>query len=110
MMERGEYIESDAFPEFNLSEDERMNSNVQKLLGANMDIDFSNTDFGNSQCPWDLADNTTAHKCAVKNISICKYFCGVQYLDSVLCSYPHENLTVLTRDDVDRGNYFLPMK
>jgi 8-oxo-dGTP pyrophosphatase MutT (NUDIX family) len=28
---------------------------------------------------------------AVKNISICKYFCGVKYLDSVLCSYPHGN-------------------
>ena len=31
------------------------------------------------------------HKCAVKNISICKFFCGVKYLDSVLCSYPHGN-------------------
>ena len=39
----------------------------------------------------DIAENTTVHKCAVKNISICKYFCGVKYLDSVLCSYPHGN-------------------
>ena len=42
-------------------------------------------------CPWNEAENTTVHKCAVKNISICKYFCGVKYLDSVLCSYPHGN-------------------
>ena len=30
------------------------------------------------------------------------YFTDIQYLDSVLCSYPHENLTVLTRDEIDR--------
>ena len=41
--------------------------------------------------PWNEAENTTVHKCAVKNISICAYFCGVKYLDSVLCSYPHGN-------------------
>lgn len=79
-----------------------MDERVKKLIGANMDIDFGNADFGNSECPWNTAENTDEHKCAVKNTSICKYFCGIQYLDSVLCSYPHETLTVLTRDEIDR--------
>lgn len=80
-----------------------MDSRVKKRIGANMDIDFSNADFGNTRCPWNDAENTDMHKCAVKNTSICPYFCGVQYLDSVLCSYPHETLTVLTQDEIDRN-------
>lgn len=79
-----------------------MDNRVKKLMGANMDIDFSNADFGNSQCPWNLAEGTGAHRCAVKDTSICPYFCGVQYLDSVLCSYPYENRSVLSRDEMDR--------
>ncbi|MBD5093210.1 MAG: hypothetical protein HDT26_02760 [Subdoligranulum sp.] len=75
---------------------------IRKIIGSNMDIDFSNEAFGNSQCPWNAAEGTNIHKCAVKNTSICKYFCGVQYLDSVLCSYPAENLTVLKPDEIDR--------
>lgn len=79
-----------------------MDKKIKKVIGANMDIDFSNPDFGNSQCPWNLAENTTEHKCAVKNTSICDYFCGIQYMDSVLCSYPYENITVLSPDEIDR--------
>lgn len=79
-----------------------MDEKIKKRMGANMDIDFSNADFGDSKCPWNIAENTEEHKCAVKNTSICKYFCGIQYLDSVLCSYPYENMTVLTRDEIDR--------
>ena len=79
-----------------------MDSKINKLIGSNMDIDFSNTNFGNSQCPWNVAEETNKHRCAVKNTSICKYFCGVQYLDSVLCSYPHETLSVLKEDEMDR--------
>ena len=63
-----------------------MNNRVKKLKGANMDIDFSIVAWGDSVCPWNVAENTDEHKCAVKNISICKYFCGIQLLDSVLCS------------------------
>lgn len=80
-----------------------MDNRVVKLMGANMDIDFSNEQFGHSQCPWNVADRTGEHRCAVKDVSICKYFCGIQYLDSVLCSYPHENLTVLAPDEMDRA-------
>lgn len=79
-----------------------MDSRINKIIGANMDIDFSNFNFGNSQCPWNIAENTNEHKCAVKDTSICKYFCGIQYLDSVLCSYPYENLSVLKPDEIDR--------
>ena len=79
-----------------------MDSRINKLMGSNMDIDFSNGDFGNSVCPWNEADNTDEHKCAVKNTSICPNFCGVQFLDIVLCSYPYENLSVLDREHMDR--------
>ena len=79
-----------------------MDKRIKKLLGANMDIDFSNKNWGSSVCPWNAADGTDEHKCAVKDTSICKYFCGIQYLDSVLCSYPHENVSVLAPNDIDR--------
>ncbi len=39
--------------------------------------------------------------CYGKGTSICKYFCEIKFLDSVL-SYPHENKEVLTRSDIDR--------
>jgi len=80
----------------------RRNDKVNKLIGSNMDINFTNADFGNSQCPWNIADKTNEHKCAVKNTSICKCFCGIQFLDSVFCSYPYENLSVLAKDEIDR--------
>ena len=79
-----------------------MDHRIKKLVGGNMDIDFSNKNWGNSVCPWNAADKTDEHKCAVKDTSICPYFCGIQYLDSVLCSYPYENITVLAREDMDR--------
>lgn len=68
-----------------------------------MDIDFiSDVKFGDSQCPWNVDEGVDKHKCAVKNISICKYFCGIQLLDSVLCSYPHEAKSVLAKEEMDR--------
>ena len=79
-----------------------MDSKIKKLKGSNMDIDFSVAAWGDSKCPWNVEENTNEHKCAVKNTSICKYFCGIQLLDSVLCSYPHEATSVLTRREVDR--------
>ena len=80
------------------------NSKIKELKGANMDIDLvsEEIDWKQAVCPWNEEENTKEHKCAVKNTSICKYFCGIKYLDSVLCSYPHENLAVLTRDEIDR--------
>ncbi len=78
-----------------------MNSKIKRLIGSNMDIDFSNPDFGNSKCPWNEKEKTLEHRCAVKNTSICKYFCGIQYLDTVLCSFPNENISVLPEEDTD---------
>lgn len=74
---------------------EKKKSIIKKLDGANMDIDLTtnqeNIEWKQDKCPWNEADKTNDHKCAVKNISICKYFCGIEYLDDVLCCYPHKN-------------------
>lgn len=76
-----------------------MDKRIKQFSGANMDIDLtsdgSDIHWEQAMCPWNKAENTKEHKCAVKNTSICKYFCGIQYLDSVLCSYPYDNLAVL---------------
>ncbi len=68
---------------------------IKKLKGANMDIDLA-TEQGKipwrqDECPWNLAENSSEHHCAVKNVSICRYFCGVEYLDTLLCCYPEPN-------------------
>ena len=72
---------------------------LKELQGANMDIDLvsENIDWNQVSCPWNEAENTKEHKCAIKNISICKFFCGIKYLDSVLCSYPFESKDVIDR-------------
>ena len=66
---------------------------IKELQGANMDIDLisENINWNQAGCPWNEAENTKEHKCAVKDTSICRYFCGIKYLDTVLCSYPYEN-------------------
>ena len=68
---------------------------IRKLDGANMDIDLvtpgGSIDWQQEACPWNEAEGTTEHRCAVKNISICPYFCGIEYMDKVLCCYPNEN-------------------
>lgn len=65
---------------------------IKQLKGANMDIDLTTSQekisWKQDQCPWNVAEKTNTHKCAVKNISICDYFCGIKYPDIVLCSYP----------------------
>jgi hypothetical protein len=68
---------------------------IRKLDGANMDIDLASDkndiSWKQDRCPWNEFEGTIKHKCAVKNISICKYFCGIEYLDNILCCYPNEN-------------------
>ena len=72
-----------------------MNLNLRKLSGANMDIDLATPTgtiaWQQDTCPWNSTEGTDIHKCAIKNISICPYFCGIEYLDTVLCCYPNEN-------------------
>lgn len=70
----------------------------KKILdGANMDIDLvseDKTSWKQTKCPWNEAEKTNSHKCAVKNVSICDYFCGIEYLDNVICCYPDKNISV----------------
>ncbi|NOX67508.1 MAG: hypothetical protein GXO85_17315 [Chlorobi bacterium] len=68
---------------------------IRKLDGANMDIDLATDEkdisWKQDQCPWNEFEGASEHRCAIKNISICKYFCGVEYLDNLLCCYPYPN-------------------
>ena len=72
-----------------------MNELIKNLAGANMDIDLATPEgmisWEQNKCPWNEAEDTDEHKCAVKNVSICYYFCGIEYLDTVLCCYPQPN-------------------
>ena len=64
---------------------------MRKLKGADMDIDFfpdSTVDWKKDECPWNKKEKKKKHKCAVKGVSICKYFQGVKRLDTVTCSFP----------------------
>jgi len=66
---------------------------MQKIDGANMDIDLTSEKdifWKQGKCPWNIKEKTDKHKCAVKNTSICPYFCGIEALDKVLCSYPNK--------------------
>lgn len=68
---------------------------IKNLKGANMDIDLSTSSndikWKQDQCPWNKDQKSNDHKCAIKNVSICPYFCGIKYLETVLCSYPNKN-------------------
>ncbi len=71
---------------------------IQRLSGANMDIDLATPpgeiSWAQAACPWNVAESggeAGSHRCAVKNVSICPYFCGVDYLDTLLCCYPAPN-------------------
>ena len=65
-----------------------------KLDGANMDIDLATNPkkivWKQDECPWNKEEKTKKHRCAVKNISICKYFKGIKPVDFVLCSYKNK--------------------
>ena len=84
------------------------NEKIKELSGANMDIDLttdsSKIDWKQESCPWNKEENTSEHKCCIKNTSICKYFCGIKYLDKLLCSYPYENKEVLEEGSNINGN------
>jgi hypothetical protein len=67
----------------------KMEETIRKLKGANMDIDLAtpqvDISWEQERCPWNQAENTDLHRCAVKNVSLCRYFRGVEYLDTLLC-------------------------
>jgi hypothetical protein len=68
---------------------------MNKLAGANMDIDLATPadqiSWQQAKCPWNAREGRAQHHCAVKNISICAYFGGVEYPDILLCCFPDEN-------------------
>lgn len=70
--------------------------NIKKLDGANMDIDLTSAreaiHWNQDKCPWNEKEDTGKHKCAVKDISICPYFCGIEFSDNVMCCYPNKNI------------------
>jgi hypothetical protein len=72
-----------------------MDAVIKKLDGANMDRDRATPgdaiQWEQDKCPWNEAEETDEHRCAVKNVSICPYFCGIEYMDYVLCCYPSDN-------------------
>jgi len=59
-----------------------MDNKIKKISDVEFIIDL--TVFGDSECPMKKS------KCAFKD-DICEYFCGVKFLDSVLCKYPNKN-------------------
>lgn len=62
---------------------------MKQIKGANMDIDLFPADVSweVGRCPWNEAEGKDSHKCAVKGVSICKYFRGIKDTDVVLCGY-----------------------
>ena len=68
-----------------------MTESMRELRGANMDIDIiprPGLKWEQEACPWNEAEGSSAHKCAVKDASLCKYFRGIKFVDTVLCAYP----------------------
>ena len=58
---------------------------ISEICGANMDVDLVSDNVGweQSAFPWSEAEQIKEQKCAVKDISVCKYFCGIRYLDTI---------------------------
>ena len=68
-----------------------MAESIRELRGANMDIDIipkPGLAWEQEACPWNQAEGSSTHKCAVKDTSLCEYFRGVKFVDTVLCAYP----------------------
>jgi len=65
---------------------------IKKLKGANMDIDLiknKKLHWEQDRCPLEVKDGKQ-HKCAVKDISLCEYFKGIEYPDKVLCAFTNK--------------------
>ena len=71
----------------------KVSKELKKLNGANMDISLVSSKkihWKQDKCPWAEADNKK-HKCAIKNVSLCKYFKGIEYPDKVICAYKNKS-------------------
>lgn len=70
---------------------------MKELRGANMDIDLlrsKDVSWAQDKCPWNEAEQTSKHKCAVKDISLCPYFKGIKYPDLVCCTYDESHKSI----------------
>ncbi len=67
---------------------------ITRLKGANMDINLTadpkKIHWKQDECPWNKEEKTKKHRCALRNISICKNFKGIAYPDIVLCAYKNK--------------------
>lgn len=75
--------------------DDKSNESILELKGGNMDIDLTpkkDISWEQDKCPWNEDEGTNEHKCAVKDISLCKYFKGIKHPDIVLCNYPKDKI------------------
>lgn len=69
---------------------------MHKLHGGNIDLDLCSGDtipWKQDPCPWNEAEGTLEHRCAVKSTSICPYFAGLgdgDALDTVMCTFPEK--------------------
>jgi len=55
-----------------------------------VDIDLlqsAKVSWSRDKSPWNVAEGVLSHKCAVKDVSLCRYFCGVDYPDKKRCAY-----------------------
>lgn len=72
-----------------------MTEEILELNGGNMDIDLiprSTVPWKITPCPWNVLENTTTHRCAVKNVSICPFFRGIKKPDVVLCGFDPQKI------------------
>ncbi len=69
---------------------------AREIKEANLQIDVlpdKDHRWKQDKCPWNNIKDPKdkgKHKCAVKGVSICKYFKGVKDLDTVICAFPEE--------------------
>lgn len=56
-------------------------------MDINLTADPKKIHWKQDECPWNKEERTRKHKCAVKNISICDYFKGIEPPDKIICVY-----------------------
>jgi len=59
-------------------------------MDINLMADPKKINWKQDECPWNNEERTKKHKCAVKNISICDYFRGIEPVDFVICAYKNK--------------------
>ena len=71
------------------------NEKIKELSGANMDIDLTTDssiiDWKQESCPWNKEENTTVHKCCIKNKKLDnllkRYPASLSFINRVFCAF-----------------------